>query len=144
MKFHFEFLSTLESNKLCGRSSSDIVIIDSKKYNSKKKLIDAYYIRVGLAYMGVVWDSLDEVLVDCDWMKTNAVYILHLHGIPSLKMSDKKIYLEVLQTAIKEHGLGPRKGTSLPQRKIDFHVAFVIDDEEEKIKLQRQIEKILI
>lgn len=120
----FEKVSRKEYEDLKKRKDIQIIFIVGEKVSLAKEIFDIFHEQTGAEYMGRTWDSLDEVLHDCDWMKCDRIFIIH-DGMPKFSQEDEDIYERILETAVKIHEDGPRKDFILPQRKIDFHVALI-------------------
>lgn len=124
MNNKFHEISQSAFNAIKNNLNTHIVIIVGNKVASKLELLETYFKQLDAPYMGRTWDSLDEVLRDCDCLKADHVYIIH-DGWPRLSSDDLVIYEKVLTKAIDTHTRGPIKDCSIPQRKIDFHVALL-------------------
>jgi|GEM_PF-6047763 len=123
------------------RSTNPTMIMIPHETSSKEDLFKYYFDQTGAKYMGRTWDSLDEVLIDTDWMKNDVVYIAH-RLLPKLSNSDLTVYLKILRSAVEAHRKGPLKNISQPQRKIDFHVTFIYSNREEKEMLETNLDQL--
>ena len=119
------------------------MILSSNELQDTASVILFYREVTGRHYMNDNWNSLDEALHDCGWMDQKNVWIIHKGGLPRIDKNNLKIYLNILLESMKLHKVGPNGKFILPQRKIDLHVAFVVEGEDEKLKLQQQINEVL-
>lgn len=99
--------------------------IETSNIQDEKSALIEYHDKLGLPdYLGFSWNSLDEVLQDTDWMKTNKVIVIH-DGLPrKLPLEDLKIFLKVLRRSINEHRKDLEEGDWLRKKKVEFVVVF--------------------
>ena len=95
---NFKFIENIETYKPEG---SFVVTINSE-INSKEELLKAISINLRLPdYFGINWDALDDCLRDFHWIEENSVVIVH-KVIPHIKEEELKIYLNLLNEAVKD------------------------------------------
>jgi hypothetical protein len=136
MQHSFDILNkdSSELQKINNDSSIQKIEIDFSIVQTKKDLLDQYHQTTGVAYMAPNWDSLEEVLQDCEWMKKDHLCIIH-KGISLLPNKDLEPYKKILKETLELHKEGPRENFSLPQRKIDLRIVFVYKDADEEKKI---------
>lgn len=109
-----------------------IGFIETSKIQDEKSALIEYHDKLGLPdYLGFSWNSLDEVLQDTDWMKSNKIIVMH-DGLPrKLPLEDLKIFLKVLRRSINEHRKDLEEGDWLRKKKVDLIVVFPKDVKDE-------------
>lgn len=124
MNNFIERITRKEYEELKIRSDIQIILIKGEDMNSENDVFNAFHDQTGVEYMSRNWNSLDEVLRDCYWMKKDILFLIH-DKMPKIAKEEEMIYESILQTALETHQQGPIPGCILPQRKIDFHVALI-------------------
>lgn len=140
MNNQFELINETAIKLIEGDPSVQKVNIKFSADETKVSFITQFHDQTKVEYMSTNWDSLDEVLSDCDWMTKDKVYIIH-KGLPSLSEHEGSVYTKILEDKIETHKQGPTSEHALPQRKVDFHVIFVFKDENEKKEIEKTIER---
>jgi len=94
---HFEFIDNPILHK-----APNAFIAHLSATSGKEALLLEHYKKLNLPdYFGGNWDALDECLKDFHWIEEQEIMIVH-DDLPSLTDSDLKIYLEILNDAIKD------------------------------------------
>ena len=128
------FVSEEEWIRLKQNNTTQKIIVENIK--NTDDILHAFIYQTDCGYMNDNWNSLDEVLVDCDWMDKDVVMILN-HDLSFIESGSLDIYLSVLVSAVEKQRIGPVQYQILPQRKIDFYVVFL----DQKNELTRWIKQ---
>lgn len=110
-----------------------VLVIESRIVNDLDSLFGLYRAATGAHYMGNSWDSLLEVLSDCEWTSKSNIIVVHMGLVKKLQQSDLEKYYRTLAEVVRSHEEEHREGT-YNQKK--FSLMFVYSDDSEKKEIE--------
>lgn len=129
----YELISSYDFPSLL-REDAKVLVIESRIVNDLDTLFGLYRAATGAHYMGNSWDSLLEVLIDCEWTSRPNVVLVHMGLVNKLQSNDLAKYYQVLTEVVASHQEDSRRKGG--RRDKNFSLIFVYSSDQEKKEIE--------